>query len=189
MSNVFKDSQYGFAISRLEPNQGMVILGESYYPMGTASESKVVYTCDEEESSGPMQTLGVVKEFYAPNTLKVVGAQLMMLQPHLTKVSLQEGTKSIASEAFLECGELEEINLENVETIGATAFAACVSLHELHLNNVKTIEDSAFTDCTSATIYLNDNVESVGELAFYNVDHLYYHGNLEGAPWGAQVWN
>lgn len=190
MSNVFKNSQYGFAISALQPNQGMVKLGESYFPMGTASESVVVYTCDEEEMPGVMSSLGMVTEFVAPSTLKAINGGVFAQQNHLKKVVLPSSVKSIYGEAFAECSELNDINLNAVEEIHEAAFVLCTSLAQVHLDSVKIIGSSAFSECSNLTVYLNDNVEEVQDAnAFVGIAHLYYHGSLEGAPWGATAWN
>lgn len=136
-----------------------------------------------------MNTLGDVIEFYAPLTLKsIIGAGFGQ-QAHLEKVVLSDSVKQIGGEAFVECGVLNEINLNMVEEIQEAAFAACTSLTEVHLDSVLSVMANAFAECPILTVYLNDNVEEIVDGAFANIQHLYYHGNLPGAPWGAQAWN
>lgn len=189
MSNIFKDSQHGFAISRLAPNQGMFIMGESYFPTGTATESRIVYTSEEEATTELMSSLGMVREFYAPTTLKRISAAAFMQQPLLEKVVLSDALTYIGDSAFVDCPNLAQINLNKVEFIGEEAFVVDVALREVHLDSAKTILGGAFAGCTNLVVYLNDNVEEVGESAFAEVAHLYYNGSLPGAPWGATAWN
>ena len=85
---------------------------------------------------------------------------------------------------------LKEIyNTEQVETIGDQAFYGCSGLKTIKLHDIKKIGWGAFLDCNELTVHLPSTVEEVQDNAFEEIKHLYYDGNLPGAPWGAQTWN
>lgn len=79
----------------------------------------------------------------------------------------------------------------SLEKIGEGAFAECANWDdEITMpDTIKEIEAYAFVMCSKLTIILPDSIERVGEGAFSGIKHLYYHGDLEGAPWGAEEWN
>lgn len=105
------------------------------------------------------------------------------------EIHLPPQIKIIGDECFAGWGNVEKINLENVEYIGYQAFLANTGEKEIHLDSVKEIGQAAFAASQGLVVHLNDKVESVEQDAFAEIAHLYYHGDLEGAPWGAEEWN
>lgn len=194
MPNVLKNSQYGFAISKLGPNQIMLIAEEpqlSIYDESTA-EGVLVLTLSGE---GPlalnyiMQNFGMIKTAVLSERTEEIGGEVFAGQNRMTVCDGTSNVKSIGNASFAECSSMENIDLSNVETIDDSAFVGCLSLRKVNLPKVKSISNRAFESCTNAEITLNDNVEFVDDGVFEGIAHLYYHGSLEGAPWGALAWN
>lgn len=74
---------------------------------------------------------------------------------NLKTVHLPDIGTNIYGEAFLGCGNLSKINLDNVDMINFRAFVSCVSLTEV--NTKAKLGESAFEDCTSLrSVYLRD---------------------------------
>ena len=67
----------------------------------------------------------------------------------LVKLELPANLKTIGTDAFQLCGNLEQVSLPNgLTTIGVRAFAACWSLTEVQIpNTVTTLGERAFYDC------------------------------------------
>lgn len=113
-----------------------------------------------------------------------------------TSIHLPPQIKSLGDQGggtFAYFTKVEEINLENVEVFGEYS---CSQIGKnngktlvLHLDSAKDVRYYAFGLCTNVEIHLNEKVESVASNAFESVGHLYYYGELEGAPWGASEWN
>ena len=75
--------------------------------------------------------------------------------------------------------------------ISSNAFALCTSLTNIIIpNSVTEIDTFAFSMCNSLKkLVIPDDVNFIGENAFFNVQHIYYHGTAIGAPWGAKAMN
>ena len=60
-------------------------------------------------------------------------------------------------------------------------------------NSVKIIKRNAFSGYRQLenlkTIIIPDSVTEIGSGAFYNIQHIEYHGSASGAPWGAKSMN
>lgn len=191
MPNIFKDSQFGFAISALQPNQALFIFDQYAQDTFDASsgEGKLLMTLGESEGYSVSAIPFYVKEIYLPKKTTTIEAGAAQTQTSLVLVERTENVTAVKEGAFAGCEKLKSINLNSVIRFGAGALAGCVALETVNLPNVETVDEEAFIDCINAEITLNDNVQSVGAGAFTNVKHLYYHGSLEGAPWGALAWN
>lgn len=94
--------------------------------------------------------------------------------------------------AFSGCIVAQKLDIRNLKVIGESAFSdlgvESGAPLEIYLDKAENIAAGAFVNA-NANIYLNENVQEVQEYAFEGANHLYYYGNLEGAPWGAKLWN
>ena len=114
------------------------------------------------------------------------------------KIVIKDGTKGIASYAFIGCTSLTDITIpDSVTMIGDMAFVGCKSLTDITIpGSVTMIGDAAFANCTSLTgitipgsvtmigdhvfagctsltdITIPDSVTSIGDSAFYNCPKL-----------------
>ena len=90
-------------------------------------------------------------------------------------VSIKQGTKTIASEAFELCTSLTNVAIPNSVT-GTVyrAFINCTSLASIAIpNSVTSISEVAFSGCTSLTnVTIGNGVTSIGALAFENCASL-----------------
>lgn len=100
---------------------------------------------------------------------------------------IANGATEIEAPGMISCEEIEISNAEVIHTLYHLAKNSQKTV-TVNLEKARIVQGGAF-DGANAIIYLNDDVEEVEEGAFYNAKHLYYHGDLEGAPWGAQAWN
>ena len=104
---------------------------------------------------------------------------VLYIDNHLIKASsdelassyqIRQGTKTIASQAFISCKNLENITIpDSMVIIGSDAFEYCYKLTNINIpNNVKTIGEGAFVYCESlASINLPNSIAEIGEEAFY----------------------
>ena len=84
---------------------------------------------------------------------------------------------SIGQSAFEGCGNLASVSIPGL-TVGGT------------YRGVTDIGDKAFKGCSSiGELTVPDGVERIGDEAFAEVQHIYYHGSADGAPWGANGMN
>jgi hypothetical protein len=89
--------------------------------------------------------------------------------PEETSITLKEGTRIIADDAFRSSINLISITIpDSVETIGNYAFYGCTSLESIVIpDSVTSIGYSAFSNCTSLeSIVIPDSVTSIRDWAF-----------------------
>lgn len=86
----------------------------------------------------------------------------------IKSVTIAEGAKRIAQEAFSLCVSLESLTLPSTLTeIGSCAFANCESLTNVTFpDGLKKIEGAAFSFCSLENIILPEGVEEIGINAF-----------------------
>ena len=87
----------------------------------------------------------------------------------VTKVVIEKGVTSIGNLAFMDCINLNSVEISNsVKTIGDTAFYNRSSLISMIIpNGVETIEFDAFENCNSlASVEIPNSVKTIGEGAF-----------------------
>lgn len=133
-----------------------------------------------------------ITSIVVPPTVTVIKNSCFLGLSNLSKVILPDGIKVLSAHVFCGCSNLVDVTLPAfLEEIGKVAFSGCRSLKELKLpNSVKKIGEHAFTYCLKLEdVEVPSTVEYVGEDAFRHVPHITYHGNLPGAPWGAQSMN
>ncbi len=90
--------------------------------------------------------------------------------------AVDDGTKNIASEAFLNCSELTSVTIpDSVKFIGEKAFSNCTKLSAISLSeNLNNIGDSAFNNCLSlVSVTIPDSVKEIGKNAFFNCGKLF----------------
>lgn len=110
----------------------------------------------------------------------------------LSEIILPDSVKTVGNRAFYLCESLVDVKLpETLEEIGTGAFQSCHELNSIDIpRSVKKIGAYAFAECYILEyVKVPSTVEYVGEDAFRHVPHIYYHGNLPGAPWGARSMN
>ena len=187
-------SQHGFAISKLGPNQIMLTAENPQLSIydETPVEGVMVQTLSGDwplTLDYNMQNFGGIKTAVLSERTEEIGNEVFLEQRSMTVCDGTSNVKEIGNAAFAACASLEKIDLSNVEHIGSAAFAECISLGVVKLPKVTHIDQEAFAGCANAEVYLNDDVEQVDSDSFTGVKHLYYHGNLPNAPFGALAWN
>lgn len=112
---------------------------------------------------------------------------------------IKDGLNLIEEKAFKNCKRLESITMPNsINTISKNAFEDCEKLQKITtLNpkysnnnelsqNIQKIGKEAFKNCTSLKeLHVESTATKIAENAFEGIDHIYYKGNAEGSPWGA----
>lgn len=123
-------------------------------------------------------SIGTLKKvtFEETSVLKSIETQAFSNCP-LTEVTIPASVKSIGSDAFYYCTELQHVKFEEgsqLTKIGQEAFCRCSSLTEIKIpQSVETIENSAFKYCSSLTeITIPANVVSVGDSVFIGCTSL-----------------
>lgn len=98
--------------------------------------------------------------------------------PENTSITVREGTRNIAPEAFVECSNLISIVLpQSLTSIGHYAFYGCSSLSSINIpKGITHISEGTFNKCTSLTsIVIPENVISIGDYddaVFYGCTNL-----------------
>ena len=91
------------------------------------------------------------------------------------EITLKDGTKGIADEAFAAMSNLRSVTVPNsVEVIGIAAFSNCSSLEDITIpGSVKTIGYLAFCNCKSLTsVTIPSSVTAIGKGPFSGCDNL-----------------
>lgn len=102
-----------------------------------------------------------------PADVKGIGPFAFYMQNGLKSITLPNNLSYISMCAFKDCAELMDVKLPlSIKKIGFGAFAGCVGLSD---------------------VLIPTNTTCIEEMAFESVEHIWYSGTLEGAPWGA--WN
>ena len=97
--------------------------------------------------------------------------------PENTEIVVNNGTATIAKDAFKNCANLTSITIPNsVTTIGESAFEGCTGLTTVDIpNSITTYNSSVFNGCTSLTsITIPEGVTSIGGSTFYGCSNLAY---------------
>ena len=79
---------------------------------------------------------------------------------------------AIENDAFFGCGNLKNINFNNISTIGARAFRDCISLDKINLKICSSIGEYAFSSCTGITQISLSKCSQIGSSAFANCTNL-----------------
>lgn len=79
------------------------------------------------------------------------------------------GVKTLCAEAFLECTQLNSINLPDVKSIESLAFQGCNGLETIYAPRVSSINNFAFSDCQYLKSVTLGNISAAGIRIFDNV--------------------
>lgn len=79
------------------------------------------------------------------------------------------GVETLCAEAFLECTQLNSINLPDVKSIESLAFQGCNGLETIYAPRVSSISDFAFADCPQLKSVTLGNISDAGIRIFDNV--------------------
>ncbi len=112
-----------------------------------------------------------------PNGLLYVGNicyEYKGAMPDNTQITIKEGTKGIADQAFKDCVGLTSVTIpDSVENIGYSAFFGCTGLTSVTIpEEVKVIQGQAFRNTGLRTITLPKSVEKIGMYAFWECGSL-----------------
>ena len=121
-----------------------------------------------------------------PNGLLYLDGWLLgykSLQP-TGALTINEGTKGIADNAFLNCTGLTSVTIPNsVTNIGFYAFDSCTGLTSVTIGNSANIERYAFYACTALTsVTIGNSVTTIENYAFYGCTGLKEIYSLAEAP-------
>ncbi len=94
----------------------------------------------------------------------------MFYSSSIEKITLPDSVKTISTNAFNGCMNLQEVvttKNSKLDTIKPGAFSGCSSLKSINLKNIKEIGSKAFYGCNSLKkVYLSVKLEKVGSEAF-----------------------
>ncbi len=134
---------------------------------------QIEVTQPEEDSGGfeiGMGTITITNKSSWPGGMLYIGKHLIMSDPKKTgKVTIKDGTKTIAGDAFFWCDEITGVTIpDSVVTIGEYAFYQCEKLTSITIpKNVKNIEESAFAQCYALkNVSIPSSVTKIGDWAF-----------------------
>lgn len=91
-------------------------------------------------------------EFQTPSKLKLINASSFFNATSLQSISLPASVEEIGYEAFAQCSNLKDINLQetSLRKLGAGSFGGCFSLVNIILpSTIEIIENHAFAGCTA----------------------------------------
>lgn len=115
-----------------------------------------------------------------------------VLDTNLQSFTVPSEVTCISSYAFRDCAQLTQVTLPaGLQMIGTQAFGHCEQLTGVVLpGQLTTIGDFAFAMCKQlGVLTVPGTVQNIGILAFMEVPSVTYHGNADGKPWGALVFN
>ena len=127
-----------------------------------------------------------------PATIRVIGPYAIATCQGLDSVSIPNTVQVIDTGAF-SASFIRSIRIpDSVTVIPYRAFRNCSRLKSVTLHDrITKIEAGAFSWCSGlpdlmipASIAI-ESASSEDNAAFYNVQHIEYHGSSAGAPWGA----
>ncbi len=129
---------------------------------------------EPEEDSGTfeigMGTTTITNKSSWPGGMLYINKHLIMCDPKKTgKVTIKDGTKTIAGDAFFWCDEVTAVTIpSSVVTIGEYAFYQCEKLTGITIpNSVKNIEEAAFSQCYALkNVTIPSSVTKIGDWAF-----------------------
>ncbi len=133
-----------------------------------------------------------IRSIIVPPTVTEILPYCFACLTTLAEIILPDSVKTVGNRAFYLCDSLVDVKLpETLEEIGTGAFQSCRELNSIAIpNSVKKIGQYAFVACHKlGDVEVPSTVEYVGEDAFRYVHHIYYHGDLPDAPWGAKRMN
>ena len=127
-------------------------------------DGKTVLRIDGMAFSG-----AAIKSVTLPDSLERINSGAFGNCAALEAVSFGSGLKTIANQAFLNCGSLTSVAFpDSLEAIDKSAFAGCAALATVTFGSgLKTIGEGAFNRCASLTsAAFPDSLESIGGAAF-----------------------
>lgn len=138
------------------------ILNSSYFK----SEDGIIYTADGEILLYcPKQRQG---EVTIKDGTRVIAENAFKGCKKIESVALPDTIESIHKCSFMDCHALKSISLnEGIKTIGASCFALCRSLNEIKIpSSVSIIPAWCFRGCPLESITLNEGVAGINNNAF-----------------------
>lgn len=98
---------------------------------------------------GNFEKNSVIRRFFAPSTLRIIGENAFSNCANLEEVNLAEGVTTICPSAFSGCRNLKKLTLpSSLRVIGENAFACCTSLEEVVLpKGLYCLGNTAFSGC------------------------------------------
>ena len=152
----------------------------------------------------PVTSLGYMAFLYCPQlnqltlptTMRVIGAYSISVCQALDSVSIPNSVQVIDTGAF-SASFIRSIRIpDSVTVIRYRAFRNCSRLKSVTLHSgITSIEAGAFSWCSSLPDLLVPSTTTIetataeDNAAFYEVQHVEYHGSSTGAPWGARWLN
>ena len=118
--------------------------------------------------------LNSLESFDVPSTVTEIKASAFEMNIYLLNINLPEQTKIIGDNCFMNCWQIEKIDLSHCETIGSYAFSDCEAISEISLASIKAIGANAFEDCTSLEkIELPSSIEILSDGLFKGCEQIY----------------
>lgn len=145
----------------------------------TTIGAQAFYNCNSLTAINIPNTANIAEDsFTGCNNLPVedgivyIGSKLISVADKtLPSYSIKEGTKTISSKAFSDCGNMTSIDIpQSVTIIGNEAFSNCFSLETITIpDGVLMIQESTFSNCISLkSIELPDSMTAIYFRAFEN---------------------
>lgn len=105
----------------------------------------------------------------------ISGGVLVAYRGNQEEVTVPDGVRVIASEAFSGHSEIEKVSFpDSLRVIGEAAFEACSSLREINLNQgLEQIKDRAFCGAAGASVVVPATVKQLGLRAFEGSETTY----------------
>ena len=108
-----------------------------------------------------------------PETVSYIGKYAFVGCGRLGEIKIENAKPEIEKGAFSECRGLESIDLKGCERIPEDAFKNCISLKEVSFADAKSVENRAFFGCSSLVdLYVPDSVVSIGDEVFKDCKSL-----------------
>lgn len=103
----------------------------------------------------------------------------------LETVTISDGVTSIGNMAFINCKDLQHLNLgKDVQSIGNQAFSGCSKIQSISFpKNITSLEKSAFYNCESLyEVTFEGDLKSIGNSAFRfcnNLNRISFNGRVD----------
>ena len=130
--------------------------------------------CDIPES---FERDGIKYKVYA------IGIEAYKDNEDIRVLKIPDSIRSIQSKAFMNCINLEQVNLnKNLENLGGDVFCGCSSIQEIVIPEKVSTITGCFSECTnlrSITLPREIGLSTMDFMGCYNIEKVYYCGTEE----------
>lgn len=175
--------QFAFArssVTEVKIPEGTKTIGYgAFYHCDTLTEIELPETIENVEPKAFNYTAWV-ENFMQNGTedFLISGGVLVAYRGNAEQVTIPDGVRVIAGEAFMGHSEIKEVSLpDTLNVIGEAAFADCSNLKNIYFGDqILQIKDRAFSGCAISAVLIPASVQNMGIKVFDDAVQIRYGG-------------